>query len=299
MAIDAITLSLSGKSFPSTKENTDDLVATAVTSLAGSPTNATDVRFELLYSPIAGLGGPGNNGAGLMEVLSVIKDASASPTGTYSVTFPAALFAAPGAYRVRAKGETTGGSNTIQDPLRVTSQAVTESVDLFVADATQADETNILTDEEKIAVQLLAQGTAPHDSALEGRVSDLEDTVGDQTQGLVKNVADLQARLHIAAAANIDINDSGGGTVVTNSSHGFGTITRLVEGKIRFDLSEALDNAEYIVLGNADGARVDPIAFGKTVSQFEVWIKDETNTLTDANNISITVIGAPAPSPSP
>lgn len=106
MAIDAITLSLSGMSSPVANDAVATLTATAVTKLNGTDTNATRVEFELLYCPLSTAAGQG----ALKQVINKTQDSSASPTGTYSVTFAASLFANPGLYQVRAKGIVGAGS---------------------------------------------------------------------------------------------------------------------------------------------------------------------------------------------
>lgn len=106
MAIDAITLSISGMTSPVANNATATLTATAVTKLAGVDTDATRVEFELLYSPLTTAEGQG----AIKPVILKTQDSSASPTGTYSATFAAALFANPGLYQVRAKGIVGAGS---------------------------------------------------------------------------------------------------------------------------------------------------------------------------------------------
>lgn len=125
MAIDEISISLSGMSGTVANDAVQTLTAASVTKLASSPTNATRVEFDLLR---AGLDSAAGQDA-LKEVIASTNDSSASPTGNYSVTFDAALFATPGLYQVRAKGIVTDGApspkivtmlTALSDEIRVT-----------------------------------------------------------------------------------------------------------------------------------------------------------------------------------
>lgn len=159
MAIDAIALSLSGNSFPVTTESVTTLTAQAVTTLAGSPTNATRVEFELLHTPLTSAAGQG----ALKAVKASTSDDSASPTGTYSVNFAAELLQEPGLYQVRAKGIVAvtppSGTETIN------TMVVAESDDLLVIEA--APQT--LDDVKAVLAEHSAE-LADH----EGRIMDLE-----------------------------------------------------------------------------------------------------------------------------
>lgn len=106
MAIDEISIALSGMTSPVANDAVATLTATAVTKLAGVDTSATRAEFELLYSPLITAAGQD----ALKEVISKTQDTSASPTGTYAVTFASTLFANPGLYQVRAKGVVGAGS---------------------------------------------------------------------------------------------------------------------------------------------------------------------------------------------
>lgn len=106
MAIDAVTIALSGMTSPVANNAVATLTATAVTKLAGVDTNATRVEFELLYAPLATAEGQN----AVKEVVARSSDSSASPTGTYSTTFAASLFTNPGLYQVQAKAMVGSGS---------------------------------------------------------------------------------------------------------------------------------------------------------------------------------------------
>lgn len=143
MAVDSLTLSLSSLPSPLYKENTVNLVATAVTKDGVTNTNVTNVEFMLMYSPLSN--GPQNNSS-LMIPKSIKSDSSASPTGTYSATFNASEFSDPGVYKVQAKGFViSGGVVTVQ---------VFDMSDAFtVVDQNYSDAVyNVLTDMAKEAV---------------------------------------------------------------------------------------------------------------------------------------------------
>ena len=106
MAIDSITLALTGMSSPVANNAVANLTATATTKLSGSNTNATRVEFDLLFALLTTASGQN----ALKQVISSTSDASAAPTGVYAVTFSSALFANPGLYQVRAKGIVGSGS---------------------------------------------------------------------------------------------------------------------------------------------------------------------------------------------
>lgn len=109
MAIDSVTLSLSGMSSPVMNDRVATLTASAATFLAGVATGATRVEFDLLYSPVTT--GAGQNA--VKQVISTTNDTTATSTNQYSVTFAAALFANAGLYQVRAKAVVGSGSPEI------------------------------------------------------------------------------------------------------------------------------------------------------------------------------------------
>ena len=126
MAIDAITAGFTGMTSPVATDAVATLTATAVTTLAGSPTDATRVEFELLYAPLTTASGQDAQ----KEVIARSSDVSASPTGNYSTTFAAGLFANPGLYQVQAKGVVGTGS-----PEVLSNMEVGRSSELLVTEA--------------------------------------------------------------------------------------------------------------------------------------------------------------------
>lgn len=151
-----ISLELADKTFPAPKEDSGDLTVTATVLVDGVETDVDAVRLELLHCPLQANAAPGAQ-SGLMETIGTLKNDTSEETGVYQTTLPASLFTNPGTYRIRAKAELTGGTNTIQDPLRVLASGTTESEDLVVVDTGGADEFNVLTDAEKEAIANLAE----------------------------------------------------------------------------------------------------------------------------------------------
>src|SRR5271157_350983 len=145
MAIDLVTLSLSGMSSPVGDNAVAALTATALTSLAGVATDATCVEFDLLFCSLS-------NGLGLnslKQVISATKQITSSPTGTFAVTFPATLCASPGLYQVRAKAiVSTGTPDVISTMLTVLSTEikVTETIPQTLDDVKTAAAALTLSD---------------------------------------------------------------------------------------------------------------------------------------------------------
>lgn len=149
MAIDEISISLSGMASPVANDAVATLTASSVTKLASSPTDATRVEFDLLR---AGLDSAAGQDA-LKEVIASSADSSASPTGNYSVTFGAELFAVPGLYQVRAKGIVTDGApspkivtmhTALSDEIRVTEAGPQTLDDVKVVLADHEERLDIL-----------------------------------------------------------------------------------------------------------------------------------------------------------
>lgn len=196
--IDALSISLSALPSPLTKDNKTGLTVTANTSNGGSAANADRVEFILSYSPRgANNAASGSQGNGLLiPVKNAAATSNSGATGVFKNTFQAADFSLPGTYRVMVKAYTIVSSN-------ITVMRTAESAEFYVQDVNQADIFNLLTDEQKQALDIGADGRWREVTLSGARIKQL---VADPTQQA------QSVKLMDMAAGSIVL----GGAIVTN-----------------------------------------------------------------------------------
>jgi hypothetical protein len=196
--IDALSISLSALPSPLTKDNKAGLTVTANTSNGGSAANADRVEFILSYSPRgANNAATGSQGNGLLiPVKNVPVTSNAGSTGVFKNTFQPSDFNQPGTYRVLVKAYTIVSGN-------ITVMKTADSAEFFVQDVNQADINNLLTDEQKQALDIGSDGRWREITLSGARIKQLVADPSQQAQSI---------KLMDLAAGTILL----GGAIVTN-----------------------------------------------------------------------------------
>jgi hypothetical protein len=133
--LNQVDVTLSGMTSPVANDALATLTAQAVTSLSGVAANVTRVEFELLKASLVTAEGQDAQ----KEVVARSTDTSNAATGTYSVTFAAALFQDPGLYQVQAKGIVASGAVITEMAVGLSSELkVTEAAPQTLDDAKTA-----------------------------------------------------------------------------------------------------------------------------------------------------------------
>ncbi len=156
------------------------------------------------------------------------------------------------------------------------------TVKTTVAAAASASDTALVTEKAvRTAVDSAITAASYDDTALSGRVSDLETAVGDTTSGLVKDVADNASdisNLQTAVAGKADSATTLAGYGITDAYTKTETDTAITNGSVQ-TVTAGTANGTISVDGGADVTVYNDTAISGRVTALETAVGDATSGL--------------------